>query len=144
MIKNTWIYNLIFLILAITLFAYNSPRNNLLFKNGGQYVFYTNKNGSDADFVFAKCNPLLVKKNLDNYTGECVKLRFDGEFLREILSEYNAKIVKVEKIDGVESVYYYTKKIPFYQLIGGLKVNLHVAIDKDTLYIASPLIYSGY
>ena len=144
MIKNVWIFNLIFIILAITLFAYNSPKRNLLFKNSGEYIFYTNKNGSDADFTFVKSSPLKVKKSLSSYTGECVKLNYDKEFLTEILSIYNAKLVKTEIVDNVKSAYYYTKKIPFYQLIGGLKVNLHVAIDSNTLYISSPLIYSGY
>ncbi len=132
---------ILLLLVAVICFA-KSPA---LFQAEGQYVLYNGKNGSDAEMIFVENYEQAekIKKTLKSYSGESICLK-DGLIADYFIDKFDAKLVKTESVANVTSYYYYSAKIDFYQLIDGVKVNLHVAKDGEKVYMGSPLIYSGF
>ncbi len=62
----------------------------------------------------------------------------------EILEKYDAQLMFLEKVGDVTSYYFYSKKLPFKEVIKNKKVNLQVAVTKENVTIGSPIIYGGY
>lgn len=102
-----------------------------------------------------KGKSVYVKKSDD---GELKKLDF-------LLIEYGAKEVFRECVktddENISCVYYYTEKIPFYQIVPtdaacdrdgfthaffykAVKVNIHVAVSESGVTVGCPFIYGGY
>lgn len=132
---------ILLLLVAVICFTQSSA----LFQAEGQYVLYNGKNGSDAEMIFVENYEQAekIKKTLKGYSGESICLK-NAMLADYFIEKFNAKLVKTEKAGNVVSYYYYSSKIDFYQLIGGVKVNLHVAKDGEKTYLGSPLIYSGF
>jgi hypothetical protein len=69
---------------------------------------------------------------------------FEQNILNACLKSYNAKKLFSEKGETFNTTYYYSSKIPFYELIGGVKVNIQVAYSGTLCHIGSPIIYGGF
>ncbi len=121
------------------------PSANLMFEGiDGKYVFYT-KTSVSTDFVYANSsNAQKIKKSLDCICGESVVFEYDEQTLNDCLNKYKAKKLFTESGTDFKTTYYYSNKIPFYELIGGVKVNLQVAYSGEYCQIGSPMIYGGF
>lgn len=64
-----------------------------------------------------------LKDLIENMRGKKVHSFFDGEIL---------------------NVYYYSNKIALKEVIKNKRVNIHVAIKKDSITVGIPFIYYGY
>lgn len=110
----------------------------------GRYIFYTNTSVS-SNFVYAESsNAKEVKQSLDYVCGEAIEFDYNKQTVEQILKKYSAKKLFSERGNGFNTTYYYTNKIPFYELIGGVKVNLQVAYSLDKCVVGSPIIYGGF
>ncbi len=121
------------------------PSSKLMFEGiEGRYVFYT-KTSVSSDFVYADSfEAKKVKASLEYVCGESVVFDYSQEQIDKCLSSYKAKKLFSEKGEGFDTVYYYSNKIPFYELIDGVKVNLQVAYLGEYCQIGSPLIYGAF
>lgn len=74
--------------------------------------------------------------------GESVTFKSGEE--EDFLKRFNVAEVFTEKIGSVSNKYYYSAKIPFYKLINGQKVNIHVSRCGDLATIGIPFIFGSY
>ncbi len=58
--------------------------------------------------------------------------------------DYGCKLAFIERSSEITSYYFYTKRLPRFEVIKGEKINVHVAVSKDQTVIGSPIIYGGY
>ena len=64
--------------------------------------------------------------------------------IEKILSDFEADILFVENIKEGQSLYAYSKKIPYYKTISGRRINLHVFVTKDLVKVGTPLIFGSF
>ena len=109
---------------------------------------------TNKPFLYEKANVVYSGKSLGQMQEKLVLPlnKFDGVFKSysvdtdycELVKKYNAKLIFIEKTDGVISKYYYSNSIPYKEIIKGKKVNLHIAISNSQITIGTPIIYGGY
>ena len=61
-----------------------------------------------------------------------------------LLKKYRAKLIFIEEIDGVKNYYYYSNKLPNFEVIKNKKINLQFAIASDRVVVGTPIIYGSY
>ncbi len=137
--------NLCLVLLSICFISLPFKKSNLLFNDiVGTYTFYT-KTSVSSDFVSVdSALAKSLKSKLKNLCGESVCFKFDKGIIKKVLSVYNAKFLFNESGEDFNCDYYFSNKIPYYQLIEGVKVNIQVAYGKENAVIGSPLIYGGF
>ena len=64
--------------------------------------------------------------------------------VEQIFKDFSAEVIMVEQIEEGQSIYAYSKKIPYYKIIDGKKINLHVFVAKDTVKVGTPLIFGSF
>ena len=123
-------------------------KQNCFFKNG-TYTYYLYSSSSNAKIINcdirqkAKVNSLCVK-------GESLYLPFQNgesavnEYIGLLLEVYNAKKQVVESGVFGNGEYYYSNKIPFFVIIGGKRVNVHVVKNTSGITIGSPIIFASF
>ena len=62
----------------------------------------------------------------------------------KLVDRFNAKLVKVEVVNGIENYYYYSPKIKYKKQLFGERVNIHVAVTKTQITIGSPIIFGSF
>ena len=62
----------------------------------------------------------------------------------QILSNFNAKIVKKEIHDNGVSIYAYSSKIKYKKQLFGKVVNLHIELSNGKITVGSPIIYGSF
>ena len=134
------------LIMIIALLSIIVPSSSAPLFEGvdGRYIFYTNTSVS-SDFVYASSEQARsVKKNLTYVCGEAIQFSYSEQTVEKLLKKYSARKLFSESGESFTTHYYYTNKIPFYELIGGVKVNLQVSYCGDSCVVGSPIIYGGF
>ncbi len=77
--------------------------------------------------------------------GESVYIKGEGEaYAQKVMKEVNARVLWIEEVDGVRSHYCYTPLFGEGVVIGGQKVNLHIAVSSEGCAIGYPIIFGGY
>lgn len=76
--------------------------------------------------------------------GQTIAIRKEQFNLQTFLQDMSAKIVHTSSVSSVTSYYCYSNKIKSYKIVNGVKVNLHVAIQKDSVKVGSPIIYGSF
>ncbi len=66
------------------------------------------------------------------------------EELLNLLDFYDCKKVYSNDIGGIENAYYYSSKISKKEVVGGKRVNFHVAKSNGKITVGIPFIYYGY
>lgn len=79
-----------------------------------------------------------------NKTGERFICAVDEINLEEFSRDFKAETVFIEEIAEGTSYYAYSKKIPYYKIIYGKKVNLHIFLGKENCVIGTPLIFGSF
>lgn len=115
--------------------------SRLCFSGGENYTFYCGTSSADCREVRSAFNAEIERLFLSNVCGESVEYKsFD---LNSYLKKVNGKVVFTEELsDSVN--YYCTADLPYSVNISGYTVNLHVCVRKESVKVASPIIFGGY
>lgn len=115
--------------------------SRLCFSGGENYTFYCGTSSADCREVRSALNAEIERLFLSNVCGESVEYKsFD---LNSYLKKVNGKVVFTEELsDSVN--YYCTADLPYSVNISGYTVNLHVCVRKESVKVASPIIFGGY
>lgn len=100
-------------------------------------------------------NEITVCKNGKSqgefFLSSSVPSGFDGvsfnlteKKLAKLLDKYGCEKVHEYSADGVQNVYYYSKKISKIEVVSNKKVNFHVAKANGKITVGVPFIYYGY
>ena len=68
----------------------------------------------------------------------------NAEIAHAIAKQYGATLYQVEEACGVISYYGYTSRWQDGVWVQGELVNLHIAINKDTCVVGTPIIFGGF
>lgn len=132
----------LFLIIILSLLCvYAINKRPLFTEYANEFCLYVGSNSSNCSFREANEIEYLFSLNV---FGEGCRVEKNEFNLSEFLQDFSAEIVKQENIQDVTCVYAYSKKVKYLQIIDGKKVNLHVAITNDGIYLGSPIIYGSF
>ena len=124
------------IIIALFYAVYTRP---CLFEYSSTVTIYA-KNGSFDDGIS------VVERgsyfSTDKIYGESAVI--EGFSVDEIFKEFNATVIKVEKVDDITCYYGYSKRLPYEIKLFNDKVNLHVAVDGDKIILGTPLIFGSF
>lgn len=79
---------------------------------------------------------------LKGFTGETV--RFNGDQTEEILDRLDAKVLWIERVDGIVHYFCSSPKIEQKKLIGGREVNFELAFFGDETKLGIPILFGSY
>ena len=123
------------IILAFLIFSTFVVFSNLIFL--GETVYAVDSKKSSG--VITK----TISMPFNNYAG--VYKRYGASYdYSHFLKENRAKLIFIEEVDGVKNYYYYSKKLPYKEIIKNQKVNIQIAVSNDLIVISSPIIYGSY
>lgn len=115
--------------------------SRVCFSGGENYTFYCGTSSADCREVRSSFNAEIERLLLSDVCGESAEYRqFD---IKSYLKSVNGKIIFTEELsDSVN--YYCTADLPYSVDINGYRINLHVCVRKDSVKVASPIIFGGY
>lgn len=113
----------------------------LCFSGGESYTFYCGTSSADCREYTVTKGAALVRLTLSEVCGEAAVY---GDFvLDEFLDAVGGEIVFCEELsDSVN--YYCTADLPYSVNLYGKKINLHICMRKNSVKVASPIIFGGY
>ncbi len=115
---------------------------HLCFDGGQSYTFFVGNTSKDCREVKTDGNALLKKLTLSSVCGECAEYPSSFDY-KEYLKKVNGEIIFTEELS--DSVNYYCKAdLPYSVKLYGEKINLHICVKKDSVMLASPIIFGGY
>lgn len=109
--------------------------------------------GARVFYLYSASSQSLQKQSLNfsdlfSVRGESVRFAHNGrlarELAQEIVNRYNATVCFTEEADGVLSVYAYTQNWNDALTLGGIAVNLHIAVSNTECVVGSPIIFGGF
>ena len=105
---------------------------------GGGYELYT---GTSSGEIVCTDTPFWDKLFLP-VTGESA--RFEGDVHEELLRSLRAEVVFCERTGGVVSYYCRSPLLGSGVLLGGERVNLHIAVGGGRTAAGTPVIFGGF
>ena len=125
----------VFIICAFLIFSTFIIFSNCLFL--GENV-YSVKGGKSSGVILESIN-LPFSDFIGFYK------QFDTSYdYNSLLNKYRAKLVCVEKLDGITNYYYYSNKLPKSESVKNKKVNIQIAISNNAVVVGTPIIYGSY
>ena len=110
------------------------------FENGREYSLFAGDTSKNCKEILSS-NPTLDKLLIKDVCGECAV--FDSLDVDGLLEQVSGKIVFEERLS--DSVNYYCKAdLPYSVQLYGEEINLHICVRKDSVKVASPIIFGGY
>lgn len=76
--------------------------------------------------------------------GESCRVKAENFDLDAVIKNYSAEIIKVERVAGTVSYYFFSPVFKNSVTIGGEKINLHIAVNNEQVTMGTPLIYGSY
>ncbi len=76
--------------------------------------------------------------------GESFKVSKNSFDLDVFLSEFNGKVLIVERIESGTSYYGYSPKIKYRKIMNGMTINFHVFVGDKTVTVGAPVIYGSF
>jgi len=128
----------IFFALILGCMIYLQNQKSVFSNFDGKITFYTLDSSSNATMV--KSNSSLF---LFSITGESIEIE-NSLSVQQILDEFDAKILFIEKLDGGVSYYAYSKKLKYQTTFSGEKINLHFHLSEGRTVIGTPLIFGSF
>ena len=108
-------------------------------KLNGKEIVYTVNGKSSGEFI---ADDITLDKL---FMIDGVSMKIDTKHdIEDKLNLLNAKKVHYFTDGEVENYYFYSNKIHNFEIISGKKVNIHLAIKKDSVVVGCPIIYYGY
>lgn len=111
------------------------------FANGENYTFYCGTSSADCREVRSAFNAEIERLLLSNVCGESVEYKnFDlDSYLKSVCGE----VKFIEELSDSTN-YYCTADLPYSVNVNGYVINLHVCVRKESVKVASPIIFGGY
>ena len=112
-------------------------------------VFASYSNSYHVSFSdYSNLNGIKTVKKLQyflclNKKGESCVVQ-DGITAEQILSDFNATIVRVEQHCSGKSIYAYSSKIKYKKRVFNRIVNLHIEVSESGIRVGSPIIYGSF
>ncbi len=132
---------LIFILVLIFFTAVNLcevPTNGTTFMQVKTSTSVFSSQETESVFTYSsEVMEVLAKSNFSRFsikTSEC----------DAVLSQFLAKLVCMEEVNGDTVSYYYSPILETYVIVGGEKVNLQVATDGEIATIGYPMIDIGF
>ncbi len=124
----------------IALFAIMQAK--VCFKGSESYTFFVGDTSKNCKEVTVSNSPELRMLTLSSVCGECAEYSSGFDF-NEYLKSVNGEIIFTEALS--DSVNYYCKAdLPYSVKLYGEEINLHICVKKDSVKLASPIIFGGY
>lgn len=115
--------------------------SRLCFSGGDNYTFYCGTSSADCREVRSTFNAEVERLLLADVCGESAE--YEAFDLNSYLKQVNGKILFTEELsDSIN--YYCSANLPYSVNVNGHTVNLHVCVKKDSVKVASPIIFGGY
>ena len=113
----------------------NSLNNCEVINNGNGYIIKTDIN-----------NVKHIKSNVSKILGESVCFKSSINKIEKIISLYNIKIIKEERLNNIICLYGYSENADLTHsiLIDSEKVNIQITFNCDYLTIGTPIILGDY
>jgi hypothetical protein len=108
------------------------------FKNFSEEITVCKNGKSSGEFLVASKD----LRSIVNCDG--VSFYLTEEELSTLLKFYDCKKVFSQTVLGIENIYFYSNKILKKEVIGGERVNFHVALSNGKIVVGIPFIYYGY
>lgn len=132
----------LFLIMILSLLCVFAINKRPLFSDySNQFCLYLQSNSSNC--VFKMVDKIEYFFCLNVFGEGCI-VQKENFNIDKFLEVFSAEIVAIEQGEEGISVYAYSKNIKYLQTIKGKKVNLHVAIGKEQVFLGSPIIYGSF
>lgn len=126
---------------ALIAAAFITLPRRVCFSGGKNYTFYCGTSSADCREVRSAFNAEIERLLLSNVCGESVE--YDDFDLAAYLKQVNGKVAFVEELSDSTN-YYCSADLPYSVNINGCTINLHVCVRKDSVKVASPIIFGGY
>lgn len=115
-----------------------------VFSGAESYQFYVGSVSSNADIVAAEgAAAAAVKLTLGGVTGESARYA-DARDAFAQAEALDARLCLCERAGDVVNYYYRSPRLGGGVEVGGMTVNLHVAVRGGSASIGTPLIFGGY
>ena len=131
------IFSLIIILLGAT-FLYAEP---VFYKYSNSYDVYLGDNSSLAEIVEVD-SPYFFA--LGKKWGESVRLSPKDFSLENLLEDFSARLVFSESTSTHQIYYAFSPTIRYQKRVKGKKVNLQIAIAKNSVVLGSPLIFGSF
>ncbi len=128
------------LLSVLLFFAICAPRPAPVFTGGNNYVYYLYDSGSNCAIL--QVEPNTPKPAFCYVSGE--SCTYADRSATDVLAEFGAEVLFLEKIDGITNYYAYSPRLPYRITLYGQTVNLHVAEKARGICVGSPIIFGGY
>ncbi len=102
---------------------------------------YLRKNNSNSQIL--QVDSTLTPQYFYRY-GEACEIQLNEFHIDKTLNDFEAKILWTETTEFGESYYAYSPKLKYSCTVNGKKVNLQIFVGKDTVKLASPIIFGSY
>lgn len=115
-----------------------------IFSGAESYQFYVGSQSSNARIVAAEgAAAAAVKLTLGGVTGESARYA-DARDAFAQAEALGARLCFCERAGDIVNYYYHTPRLRGGVEVGGMTVNLHVAVRGESASIGTPLIFGGY
>lgn len=115
-----------------------------IFSGAESYQFYVGSQSSNAHIVAAEgAAAAAVKLTLGGVTGESARYA-DARDAFAQAETLGARLCFCERAGDIVNYYYHTPRLRGGVEVGGMTVNLHVAVRGESASIGTPLIFGGY
>lgn len=85
-----------------------------------------------------------VKNRLHGIKGESMSFAGGHDDILNIINRLRVNVVISENVDGIYSVYGYTRSIENFVTVNGKRVNIQIAFTGGLLTVGTPLILGSY
>ena len=109
--------------------------------SGGRAEYYVYSASSQAEISDG-----LKPEEFFILEGESITYQTeDGSaFADELVSRFRARVQSKESVCGVLSYYCYSPVLSSFVVVGGEKINLHIAVRENEVKVGTPLIFGGF
>ncbi len=115
-----------------------------IFSGAESYQFYVGSRSSNARIVAAEgAAAAAVKLTLGGVTGESARYA-DARDAFAQAEALGARLCFCERAGDIVNYYFHTPRLRGGVEVGGMTVNLHVAVRGESASIGTPLIFGGY
>ena len=104
--------------------------------------FETIKNGNDYIIKVYDDIKEFYLKNEEFIKG--FNLYFQSLNIKDFAKKLNAQIYQTHDVEGMIMYYGYTNMYKNFEMVGGKKVNIQIAIKEDETIVGFPLILTGF
>lgn len=111
-----------------------------VFEGGENYTYYLGANSSARAVVSE--DPVLDKLLLGRVAGESVQ--YPGDRYEALKARFRAELLFTEEACGVTNYYLRSPLLGAGIVLGGRRVNLHIAVGGGKTVAGTPIVFGGF